>query len=111
MCDQCPLDPPEIPSPEAALSVLDTSLLIARVQAKCSLMEARRWWGTVGQYALYWRLTGALHPGLSEDDVLAIAHRMIRDRFVSDWTADEVSEVIAGLLAGYAQRVVLTAPR
>lgn len=112
MCDQCPLDPPEIPSPEAALAVLDTSLLIARVQAKCSLMEARRWWQHVGRYATTMRLAMALDPWVAgEDHVLEICQGVLTQRFLLDLTEQEAAEVCAAMLEGWSQRAVLTATR
>lgn len=111
MCDQCPLDPPEIPSPEAALSVLDTSLLIARVQAKCSLMEARRWWQHVGRYTMSLHLFAALEPSLTEDRAVSTAQFILSERFVLDLTPEQARDAALAVLEGWSQRVVLTAPR
>jgi hypothetical protein len=113
MCDQCPLDPPEIPDSSGALASLDTALLIARVQAKCSLMEARGWWQRVGRYAMTMRLAIALDPWVRADEahLMTLCQAVLTQRFLLDLTPEEAAEVCAAMLEGWSQRVVLTSAR
>lgn len=109
---RCEVLPAYVTPLEVAQARLDTALLIARVQAKAAIREARRWWRTVGQWAQKDRLWATLTPGLTEDDVIRRGLAIIEHRQACDWTQTEAAEVVAdGVLAGWAHRLWLEGSR
>lgn len=91
---------------------LETALLIARVQAKAAIREARSWWTHVGRYAMTMRMLATLDPQLTtEDRVINVCRAVLSERFLLDLSQPEATEVCVATLEGWSHRLWLEGQR